>query len=56
MKSLKLLAVAAIIGAFMTSCEADSINEDEQQLNEIEVISSTGNEVDKPKGSDGDDD
>jgi len=55
MKSLKLLAVAAIFGAFMTSCEADSITEDEQQLNEIEVISSTGDQVDKPKGS-GDDD
>lgn len=54
MKSLKLLAVAAIFGAFMTSCEADSINEDEQQLNEIEILSTTGDKVDVPEGSDGD--
>ena len=53
MKSLKLLAVAAIFGAFITSCEADSINEDEQQLNEIEIISSTGDKVDAPEDPEG---
>ncbi len=54
MKSLKLLAVAAIFGAFMTSCEADSINEDEQLIEEIDVFSGTEGEVDKPENPDGD--
>ncbi len=55
MKSLKVLAVVALFGAFFVSCEAESLN-DEQQIDQIEVISSTGDQVDKPKGSDGDDD
>lgn len=54
MKSLKLLAVAAIFGAFMTSCEADSINEDDQLIEEMDVYFGTEKEVDKPEGSGGD--
>ena len=46
MKSLKLLAVVAIFGAALTSCEAESLNEDQQQIEEIEIFSGTGNEVD----------
>ncbi len=42
MKSLKLLAVAAIFGAFMTSCVAESITEDEQLVEESEILSGTG--------------
>jgi len=45
MKSLKLLAVAALFGAFFSSCEADSITEDEMQ---IEIVSTTGDKVDVP--------
>jgi len=48
MKSLKLFAVAAIFGAFMTSCEAESISEDENLIEEIEVFSETGGKVDVP--------
>lgn len=55
MKSLKLLAVAAIFGAFMTSCVAESINEDEQQIEELDIISGTGNDG-TVVTSDGDDD
>ena len=46
MKSLKLLAVAALFGAIFTSCEAESLNEDQQQIEEIEIFSGTGSEVD----------
>ncbi|MBT8304341.1 MAG: hypothetical protein KJP09_07715 [Bacteroidia bacterium] len=49
MKSLKLLAIAAIFGAFITSCEADSITEDEQLIEEMDVFSGTGDEVDAPE-------
>jgi len=46
MKSLKVLAVVALFGAFFASCEAESLN-DEQQIEEMDVISGTEDEVDE---------
>lgn len=53
MKSLKLFAVVAFFGALFTSCEAESLNEDQQKIEEIEIISSTGQEVDQPEDPEG---
>jgi len=56
MKSLKLFAVVAIFGAFLTACEAESLNEDQVQIEEIEVISGTGNESTELSEEEDDDD
>ena len=55
MKSLKLLAVVAVFGALFVSCEAESLN-DEQQIEEIDVFSGTDGEVDAPEDPDDDGD
>jgi len=53
MKSLKLFAVAAVFGVFFTACEAEPLNEDQVQIEEIEIISSTGSETDSTDDPDG---
>ena len=47
MKSLKLLAVAAIFGAIFTSCEAESLNEDQQQIGESAEIKEIKETIEK---------
>lgn len=54
MKSLKLFAVAAVFGAVFMSCEAESLNEDQVQIEEVDVFSGTGN--DGTEASTGEDD
>lgn len=55
MKSLKLFAVAAVFGAVFMSCEAESLNDDQVQVEEVDVFSSTENgEVQTSNDSDDD--
>ena len=58
MKSLKLFAVVALFGTLLTACEVESLTEDQNMIEEIEIISSTGNDssevaTDEEDGEDG---
>ncbi len=52
MRSLKLLLVAAVFCSAFVACEKQDLNEDELMLNDTEVVSTTGGQVDENGGLD----